>query len=222
MNSERSKFLKSKIYRMVKRLFYAIQFPRGLLHIYLFLTSSVRSVIEKDIVRWLEIEYPERLEKKRPVWMELVWLLWKFEEFRNLFYYRIKREYRISSRFVLEFARLFYKPLPLLYVRADFIDEGLFIQHGYGTGITAKRIGKNCWINQQVVIGYSDDGKYPVIGDNVQIGAGAKILGDITVGDNSFIGANAVVLKNVPPNCTVVGVPAYIIKRDGKRVREDL
>jgi serine O-acetyltransferase len=61
-----------------------------------------------------------------------------------------------------------------------------------------------------------------VIGDNVRIGAGAKVLGGITLGDNVSVGANAVVVKDVPPNCVVVGVPAYIVKRDGKRVRESL
>ncbi|MFZ5910585.1 MAG: serine O-acetyltransferase [Chloroflexota bacterium] len=222
MNNQRKKLSESGIYGIVINLFYALQFLRAFLHIYLLLTSSVRSVIEKDIERWLEIVHPERYEKKRPAWMELVWLLWRLEEFRNLFYYRIKWEYRLSSRIILEFALLFYRPLPLLFVRADFIGEGLFIQHGYGTTVSAKRIGKNCWINQLVVIGFSDIGKYPTIGDNVHICTGAKVLGDVTVGDNSTIGANAVVVKDVPPNCTVVGVPAYIIKRDGKRVKEEL
>jgi serine O-acetyltransferase len=62
----------------------------------------------------------------------------------------------------------------------------------------------------------------PIIGNNVYIGAGAKILGSITIGDNVIIGANAVVTRNVPPNCTVAGVPARIIKRDGVRVKESL
>ena len=71
-----------------------------------------------------------------------------------------------------------------------------------------------------LTIGYSrgDDG--PTIGNNVAIKAGAKVLGNITIGDNSVEGANAVVFRNVPPNCTVVGVPAYIVKRDGKKTNE--
>ncbi|HND48784.1 MAG TPA: DapH/DapD/GlmU-related protein, partial [Anaerolineales bacterium] len=88
--------------------------------------------------------------------------------------------------------------------------------------IGAQSIGKNCWINQLVVIGYSDTGKAPTLGDNVHIAMGAKVYGDIHIGDNSIVGANAVVFKNVPPNCTVAGVPARIIKRDGKRVDEPL
>ena len=122
----------------------------------------------------------------------------------------------------MEIASLFFAPMSTLYIFAPNIGEGLFIQHGFSTIIAANSIGKNCWINQQVTIGFSGDGKSPVIGDNVQITAGAKVFGDITIGDNSLIGANAVVFKDVPKNCTVVGVPGYIVKRDGKKVKEPL
>ncbi|MBA3942960.1 MAG: hypothetical protein H0X37_00190 [Herpetosiphonaceae bacterium] len=108
-----------------------------------------------------------------------------------------------------------------LYIPTSTIGPGLFIQHGFSTIIAAKSIGENCWINQQVTIGYSRD-ECPTIGNNVVITAGAKVLGNISIGDNTVIGANAVVVKNVPPNCTVVGVPAYIIKRDGKKTKEEL
>jgi serine O-acetyltransferase len=60
------------------------------------------------------------------------------------------------------------------------------------------------------------------LGDNVRIMAGAKVIGNITIGNNSTVGANAVVVKDVPPNCTVVGVPAYIVRRDGVRTHEKL
>lgn len=74
-------------------------------------------------------------------------------------------------------------------------------------------IGKNCVIRQQVTIAQNDEGKAPTIKDNVVIGAGAKLIGDITIGNNVVIGANAVVVKDVPDNCVVGGVPARIIKR---------
>ena len=109
-----------------------------------------------------------------------------------------------------------------LYLYTPVIGAGLFIQHGFSTIITAKSIGENCWINQQVTIGFIAGSDCPTIGDNVTITAGAKVLGGITLGDNAIVGANAVVLKNVPPNCTVVGVPAYIVKREGKKVKEPL
>ena len=92
----------------------------------------------------------------------------------------------------------------------------------FATIVHAKSIGKNCSINQQVTIGFNGAGKFPVIGDNVSIRAGAKVLGDIVLGDNVIVGAGAVVTKSVPPNCVVVGVPAYIIKRDGIRCKEEL
>ena len=60
--------------------------------------------------------------------------------------------------------------------------------------------------------------RHPTIGNNVVIGGGAKVLGNITIGDNSYIGANAVVIKDVPPNSTVVGVPGRITKQDGKKI----
>jgi len=102
------------------------------------------------------------------------------------------------------------------------IGRGLFIDHGMGVviGETAV-IGNNVLLYQGVTLGGTglQKGKrHPTIGDNVVIGAGAKVLGDITVGDNSYIGANAVVIKDVPPNSTVVGVPGRITRQDGKKM----
>lgn len=89
------------------------------------------------------------------------------------------------------------------------------LQHGLNGIIVSHyaTIGKNAWIAQQVTIGQAiDKNVAPTIGDNVIIGAGAKIIGDITVGNNVTIGANAVVTHDVPDNCVVGGVPAKIIK----------
>jgi serine O-acetyltransferase len=112
--------------------------------------------------------------------------------------------------------------MPSLYIYTADIGPGLFIQHGFATIISARKVGRNCSINQQVTIGYTNDDDCPTIGDNVIINAGAKVLGDIVVGNNSILGANAVVVKNVPENCTVVGVPAYIVRKNGVKVKEPL
>ncbi len=104
------------------------------------------------------------------------------------------------------------------------IGKGVFIDHGTGVviGETAE-VGDNCTIYQNVTLGGTgkDVGKrHPTIGQNVMIGAGAKILGPFTVGDNSKIAANAVVLSEVPPNSTCVGVPAKPVKINGLRVSD--
>lgn len=102
------------------------------------------------------------------------------------------------------------------------IGKGLFIDHGMGVVIgETSIIGDNVTLFQGVTLGGTgkEKGKrHPNIGNNVVVGAGAKILGNITIGDNSYIGANAVVIKDVPPNSTVVGVPGRITKQDGKKL----
>lgn len=104
------------------------------------------------------------------------------------------------------------------------IGSGVFIDHGMGVviGETAE-VGNNVTIYQGVTLGGTgkDTGKrHPTIMDNVVVSSGAKVLGPFTVGENSKIGAGAVVLKEVPPNCTVVGVPGRIVVKDNKRVKE--
>ena len=106
------------------------------------------------------------------------------------------------------------------------IGKRLFIDHGMGVVIgETSIIGDDVTMYQGVTLGGTgkEKGKrHPNIGNNVVIGTGAKILGNITVGDNSYIGANAVVLKDVPPNSTVVGVPGRITKQSGKKLDEYL
>lgn len=75
-------------------------------------------------------------------------------------------------------------------------------------------IGDDCMIMQQVTIGMIGDGEVPVLGNSVYVGAGAKIIGKVKVGDGARIGANAVVVEDVPPGCTAVGVPARLIQPD--------
>ncbi len=106
------------------------------------------------------------------------------------------------------------------------IGNGLFIDHGTGVVIgETSVVGNSVTLYQGVTLGGTgkEKGKrHPNIGDNVVIGAGAKILGNITIGENSYVGANAVVLKDVPPNSTVVGVPGRITRQDGKKLETAL
>ena len=107
------------------------------------------------------------------------------------------------------------------------IGEGLFIDHGHGVVIGETAIiGDNVTLYQGVTLGGTgkEQGKrHPTLEDNVMVSAGAKILGSFTIGENSKIGAGSVVLEEVPPNCTVVGVPGRIVKMDNKKVpRSDM
>ena len=104
------------------------------------------------------------------------------------------------------------------------IEGGVFIDHGVGVVIgETTYIGKDVLIYQGVTLGGTgkDTGKrHPTIEEGVMLSAGAKVLGPITVGAHSKVGAGSVVLKDVPPHCTVVGVPGRIVKQLDKRVEE--
>ena len=107
------------------------------------------------------------------------------------------------------------------------IGKGLFIDHGSGVIIGETAIlGDNITLYQGVTLGGTgkEKGKrHPTLKDNVMVSAGAKVIGSFTIGENSKIGAGSVVLEEVPPNCTVVGVPGRIVRRDDKKVpREEL
>ncbi len=102
------------------------------------------------------------------------------------------------------------------------IGKGLFIDHGMGVVIgETTEIGDNCTLYQGVTLGGTgkDVGKrHPTLGNNVLVGAGAKVLGPITIQDNSKVAANAVVLKEIPENSTAVGIPARVVRVGGRRV----
>lgn len=106
------------------------------------------------------------------------------------------------------------------------IGKGLFIDHGAGVVIgETSEIGDNCTIYQNVTLGGTgkDTGKrHPTLLNNVMIGSGAKILGPFTIGNNVRIAAGAVVLDAIPDNCTAVGVPAKVVRKDGKKLCADL
>lgn len=106
------------------------------------------------------------------------------------------------------------------------IGKRLFIDHGMGVVI-----GETCEIGDDVVIyqgvtlggtGKEKGKRHPTIGNNVVIGSGAKVLGSFKVGDNSSIGANSVVVREVPPNSTVVGIPGRVVRSNGRRVEDRL
>ena len=185
----------------------------------LFVLTDQKEMILLDVQRWRELK--EMVASSALTC--ILRLLCDVPEFRSVYYYRITRG-NLAARAAKRIARLIYKPRESLYISSvEGIGPGLYIEHGFSTVIAAKRIGANAYINQQVTVGYRNDAiGHPVIGDNVRIGAGAKVLGGVTLGNNVTVGANAVVVKDVPANCVVIGVPARIIRRNGVRVDERL
>jgi serine O-acetyltransferase len=193
----------------MKNLFLLFSTIRLLPHYILFNFHSNNKIIKYDVLRWLKV-----IGYNNNFHFGFIFLMSFYPEYRNLFYKRIGKIHLTINWLCPK--------MNTLFIATNDIGPGLFIQHGFATIIAAKSIGKDCWINQQVTIGYSNKTDTPELGDNVVVNAGAKIIGKVKVGNNSIVGANAVVVKNVPDNCTVVGVPAYIIRRNGVKVKEEL
>lgn len=181
-----------------------------------------KEIVVRDAKRWIKpYRLWERLPENYKLYDLLFYLFNRYGEFRNLFYYRFAKDPN-KNHFLLKLLKYFYPPRDSVRLLTTEIGPGFFLQHGTGSSLGARKIGENCWINQQVTIGFAERGLSPIIGNNVTIRPGAKIFGEITIGDNSIIGANSVVMKDVPPNCTVAGRPARIIRRNGLRVDEKL
>ena len=126
-----------------------------------------------------------------------------------------------AARFVSHVSRFF---TGIEIHPAARLGRGLFIDHGMGVviGETAE-VGENVTLLQGVTLGGTStrrEKRHPTLGNNVVVGAGAKIIGAFTIGDGSRIGAGSVVVREVPPNCVVVGVPGRITYRDGQRVAD--
>ena len=136
-----------------------------------------------------------------------------------LFFHRIAHWfYNKGLRFLPRFISAFGQFLTVIDIHpAATIGHRVFIDHGVGVVIGETAIiGNDVIIYQQVTLGgvsTSKGKRHPTLENNVVIGAGAKILGNITIGERSKVGANSVVVKNVPPESTAIGIPARVIKR---------
>ncbi len=157
---------------------------------------------KKDFFVWCKWQ-------KRPVNIKsFLWLFIKYREFRVLLDFRLKHT---KWRYLRIFTRRYSLKHNLYISCRGQVGGGLRLMHGFSTIIFARSIGENCMVNQQVTIGWANGGE-PIIGNNVWIACGAKVLGPITIGDDVIIGANAVVVKDIPSHSVVAGVPAIVIK----------
>ncbi|WP_305041942.1 serine O-acetyltransferase [Geoalkalibacter sp.] len=146
--------------------------------------------------------------------------------FHAMLFYRVahslwQRKFYFLGRFVSHLGRFF---TGIEIHPGARIGKGFFIDHGMGVviGETAE-IGENCTLYHGVTLGgtsWAKEKRHPTLGNNVIIGSGAKVLGPFTVGENSKIGSNSVVVKEVPPNSTVVGVPGRMVISGGQKVED--
>lgn len=136
-------------------------------------------------------------------------ILYKRPEYISILYMRLGK---ISG-----LLKMFRKNYPCVLPPSCKIGGGIYIDHPHGSHINVKRCGVNLKFKHNVTVG-NNHGGIPILGDNVFLGCGACVLGNIIVGNNVKIGANCVVVKNVPENAVVIGNPAIIVKLDNKKV----
>jgi serine O-acetyltransferase len=170
------------------------------------------SKFKEDAQRWV---VPQQIADPSEVPLgRTLKLLWQYMSLRAMLWYRFgswSKEKKIPlipglvQRFLLRFFGI------EIWIGAK-IGGGLYVAHPVGTVIAVQEMGENCTIVANVTIGLRNEWAFPKIGNNVFIGAGARVLGGVQVGDDAVIGANAVVIHDVPQGATVVGVPAKIIK----------
>jgi len=174
--------------------------------VFAFLREDIQAVFERD-----------------PAVRSVIEVVLCYPGFHAMLFYRLahalwERQLFLLGRFVSHLGRFF---TGIEIHPGATIGKGFFIDHGMGVviGETAE-IGDNCTLYHGVTLGgtsWAKEKRHPTLGDNVVIGSGAKVLGPFKVGDNSKIGSNSVVVKEVPENSTVVGIPGKIVISEGKK-----
>jgi serine O-acetyltransferase len=172
-------------------------------------------LFKQDARRWIA---PSKIDDTAPVSIGLILkLLFRHMPLRAMAWFRFGcwcKQRKIP--FLPGFAqRLIYSRYGLEILVGSDIGGGLYIAHPIGTVVSPKRMGRNCSIIAAVTIGMRNTWDFPDIGDEVFIGAGARVLGEIMIGDGAVIGANAVVINDVPAGATAVGIPARVTRAKG-------
>ena len=178
---------------------------------YIFLDLSIRNCVKKDIERY-DIYYT----LNNNFISLFLRILNNHKEFRNLYYFRISP----FSKIILS---IFAKPELNLHMtpslKMKIAPGGILFQHPFSTIINANSIGSGCIFRHNTTVGniHEDLDSVPIFLENVNVGASCIIIGKITIGKNVIIGAGTVLSKDVPDNCTIVGNPARIIRKDGQK-----
>jgi serine O-acetyltransferase len=194
------------------------------IHVQLVMENSLERVVCK-VIRYVREEIDSICDRD-PAALGRAEVLLMYSGVHALLFYRIahllnEKGLPLSARAVSQLARF----LTGIEIHPGAkIGKGLFIDHGAGVVIGETAIiGDYCTIYQGVTLGGTgkQTGKrHPTLGNNVMVGSGAKVLGNFTVGDNAKIASGAVVLSEIPANCTAVGVPAKVVRKDGEKVAE--
>jgi serine O-acetyltransferase len=176
--------------------------------------SPAWPAVQRDIRRFvqprLDLPLPAALQ-----WGESVKAL-RHPPLRSILYARL-RSAGLPWALAARLLAIVYRGAVALEIHCADIGAGMCSYHGFATIVIARRIGQDFMFSQQVTVGYDDRGDSPIIGDRVRVGAGAIVIGPITVGDDAVIGAGAVVVKDVPPGAVVGGVPARVIEHAADR-----
>lgn len=178
-------------------------------------TVSVRNLIAADFCEWKRIGYLGPNAAIAPLRLrEALTLFWRFAGLRATVNYRLSHAASMRNIPLVPMVlfRRNMRKYGLDIMPAVSIGPGLYIPHPVGTVVMAHSIGSRCHIISSVTIGMRNTPAFPVIGDDVTIGAGARVLGDIRIGNGAQIGANAVVVDHIPDGATAVGIPARIVK----------
>lgn len=178
---------------------------------------------EKNILKDL-LENMKAVREKDPAATNYISIFVNTPCIHSIFWHRISHFFHnIGFRFFARFISQILRFITGIEIHPGAkIGKRLFIDHGMGVviGETAE-IGDDCHMFHGVTLGGTGKGRgkrHPTVGDNCFISSGVKILGPITIGNNTKIGANAVVLENIPSDATAVGIPAKVVKLNGKRV----
>ncbi|HEX9870192.1 MAG TPA: serine O-acetyltransferase [Candidatus Tectomicrobia bacterium] len=164
--------------------------------------------------------------ERDPAARSVIEILWCYPGVHALLFHRMahwlwNHRWLILGRFVSHVGRFF---TGIEIHPGAHIGPGLFIDHGMGVVIgETTEVGPNCTLYQGVTLGGTSlkkEKRHPTLGQNIVVGAGAKILGAITIGDHSKIGAGSVVVTEVPPHSTVVGIPGRVVQRSGEKFVE--
>ena len=179
---------------------------------------------KKDLSNYLSADAQRNgIKSKFDYWAKLLYGNESAHAFRYLKAFRMYEYYSNINSPLRFFLRYYHRRLGLKYrlaIPINTVGPGIYIPHFQGgVVINCKSIGCNFIISSGCIIGNKDSQENrAIIGDNVELCIGSKVIGKVVIGDNVIVAPNSVVIKDIPSNCVVSGVPAKIIKQDGKKI----